>query len=630
MRSDDRVPHGTAAIIAARPRLYSRAVRSCDRISALVLAGLLAATPWSGAAGEEAGGDRTPAAAATFHGAAEVVGSRVAPDAASAGRRQVVLTRDEIAALPVTTVHDVLALLPGVGLARRGARGVQGDLNLRGATFEQVLVLVDGVRVNNPQTGHHHLDLFLPASAIERVEVLYGPGSAAYGPDAFGGALNIVTGVPSVDGHVRVGQNSLAGGGLAAPVARGGWLAAEREVHTGFRDNTEHDVNQAAGGWSGALGTMALKVAAAAGSRDFGAHRFYSAAFPDERESTEGELVTARGTLPIGALVLGLSARLSSHRDRFVLDRERPELFENRHRTGGRLLGATLAGEAAGWSWTVGLEGARDDVRSSNLGAHHRVRTAAFAELGRHEGRRRWGVQARVDHQDPWGVFVTAAVGGSWRVGAGAVLRGHVGRAFRAPSFTDLYYVSPATVGDPTLEPEHAWSGEAGLDAGPWSATAFLRRTDDLIDYRLGDDGVWRAANLGRVRTAGVEVSAALPVAGPLRWQRVGVVWLDSELDVDPSRSRYALAHPRLEAAWSGAAALGAAVEAGWAVRFRDPAGGGRWLAVDVRLGRRILEGVTLSVEASNLLDREVEELHGVPLPGRWVSATLAWRPEGR
>lgn len=605
-------------------------MRSCDRISGLALAGLLATAFWSGAAEGEAGDDATPAAAATFHGAAEVVGSRVAPDAASAGRRQVVLSRDEIAALPVTTVHDVLALLPGVGLARRGARGAQGDLNLRGATFEQVLVLVDGVRVNSSQTGHHHLDLFLPASAIERVEVLYGPGSAAYGPDAFGGAVNIVTGLASPEGHARVGQNGLAGGGLAFPLVHGAWLAAEREVHTGFRENTEHDVNQAAGGWSGALGPLRLKVSAAAGARDFGAHRFYSRAFPDERESTAGELLTAHGTLPLGGLVVGVTARIGSHRDRFVLDRERPELFQNRHRTGGRLLGATLAGNAAGARWTVGAEAARDDIRSSNLGIRHRLRTAAFAELGRHDGRRRWGVQARVDHQEPWGAFVTAAAGGSWRTAGGAVLRGHLGRGFRPPSFTDLYYDSPTTVGDPALEPEHAWSGEAGVDVGSWSATAFLRRTDDLVDYRLGDDGVWRAANLGRVRTAGIEVAAALPAAGKLRWQRLGVVWLDSGLDVDPSRSRYALTHPRLEAAWSGAAAVGAGFEGGWAVRFRDPSDGGAWLTVDLRLGRRILEGVTLSVEAANLLDRDVQELHGVPLPGRWVSATLAWRPEGR
>ena len=128
----------------------------------------------------------------TFHGTTEVVASRVSDDPAEAGRREVLLTRDEIAALPATTLQEVLALLPGVGLSRRGARGVQGDLNLRGSTFEQTLVMVNGIRVNSPQTGHLTLDLFLPVAAIDRIEVLYGSGSAVHGPDAFGGAINIV------------------------------------------------------------------------------------------------------------------------------------------------------------------------------------------------------------------------------------------------------------------------------------------------------------------------------------------------------------------------------------------------------------------------------------------------------
>ena len=137
-----------------------------------------------------------PPKPATFHGSTEVVASRVLSEPAAAGRREVVLTREEIARLPVSSVAEVLALIPGAGLSRRGARGVQGDLNLRGSTFEQALVMVNGMRINNPQTGHHHLDLFLPLAAVERVEVLFGSGSALYGPDAFGGAVNIVTSAP--------------------------------------------------------------------------------------------------------------------------------------------------------------------------------------------------------------------------------------------------------------------------------------------------------------------------------------------------------------------------------------------------------------------------------------------------
>jgi iron complex outermembrane receptor protein len=566
----------------------------------------------------------------TFEGTSEVVASRIVSDPADAGRREVLVTRDEIAALPVTTVQDVLAMLPGVGLARRGARGVQGDLNLRGSTFEQALVMVNGVRVNNPQTGHHHLDLFVPLAAIERVEVLYGSGAAVHGPDAFGGAINIVTAPPGTAVWARFGDHDLAGGGVAGSFGRGLWAAVEREVHTGFRDNTEADVNQLAGGWSWRRDATSVDVVVAGGSRDFGAHAFYSARFPDERESTDGRLVTVRATTPLGldGPRLDTSLRLGSHRDDFILDRARPDWFRNRHRTDGALVSAVLRSDASSWRWAAGVEGAREKLESTNLGDRHLVRTAVFGELAGDLGPVTLSLQARADHQDDWGTEPTWGVGGSWRVADGWRLRAHVGTSFRVPSFTDLYYTSPSTVGNPDLEPEAGRTAELGVDIGALALTVFDREADPIIDYLLGDDGVWRATNAGRVTTRGVEAAVVLPTWGRLRWQRLGAVWLDSDLDVDPVRSAYALAHPELEAAWTGVVDVGRAWTGGWTVRYRQPREAGSWATLDLRVGRRILEAFELTLEASNVFDRDLTELHGVPLPGRWVSVTASWRPE--
>jgi iron complex outermembrane receptor protein len=491
-------------------------------------------------------------------------------------------------------------------------------------------VLVNGVRVNNPQTGHHHLDLFVPLAAVERIEVLYGSGAAVHGPDAFGGAINIVTAPPSTSAWARFGDHDLAGGGIAGSFGPGLWAAAEREVHTGFRDNTEADVNQLAGGWSWRREEASVDVMVAGGSRDFGAHRFYSARFPDQRESTEGELVTVRASTPlaIDGPYLDGSLRVGSHRDDFILDREDPDWFRNRHRTDGALVSGVLRSDDGPWRWSVGVEGAREELDSTNLGDRHLVRTAVFAETAGEVGAVTWSVQARADHQDDWGTEPTWGVGGSWRIDDDWRLRAHVGTSFRVPSFTDLYYTSPSTVGNPELEPEQGRSAEVGVDHRSVSVTAFERQADPIIDYLLGDDGVWRAANAGRVTTRGLEVSVTLPRVGRLRWQRLGGAWLDSELDVDPLRSAYALAHPELEAAWTGAVDAGGGWIAGWTVRYRQPQDAGSWATLDLRVGRRMLEAFELTLEASNVFDREITELHGVPLPGRWVSLTAAWRPE--
>ncbi len=273
--------------------------------------------------------------------------------------------------------------------------------------------------------------------------------------------------------------------------------------------------------------------------------------------------------------------RLDRHEDDFILDRHRPDWFHNHHVTTGGLVDIALRGRWLSWKWAAGVEAARDDIESSNLGDHRRNRNALFAEIGRFEGPVTFALQGRVDFQDPWGQVTTGAFGGRWRLSPTLALRGSFGSSFRAPSFTDLYYQSPSTVGNADLEPERGHTLEIGLEGSRFSLTLFRRQADPIIDYLLGDDGVWRAANLGRLTTDGVEAAYTLPAAGIFAWQRFGATWLSSDLDVDPARSRYALSHPRLEAAWTGVLQPGTGL-AGRLGRDLPRSGGPRFLG---RLG---------------------------------------------
>src|SRR5688500_13226430 len=111
----------------------------------------------------------------------------------SVTRSLTVITREQLEMLPVHTVADALRLLASVDVRARGERGVQSDFAVRGANFGQMLVLVDGVRLNDAQSGHHNGDIPVPLDAVERIEVLYGPGSSLFGADAFGGTVNVIT-----------------------------------------------------------------------------------------------------------------------------------------------------------------------------------------------------------------------------------------------------------------------------------------------------------------------------------------------------------------------------------------------------------------------------------------------------
>ncbi len=575
--------------------------------------------------GPAASGQTPPA----FEGRVDVAASRL-PASEVPARPTVVLTRADIARLPVASVPELLLYLAGAGLARRGVAGIQSDVQLEGATFEEVAVLVDGVRVNDPQTGHFDLDIPLPLEAVERVEILPGPGSAVHGPDAFGGVIAITTGAPeAARARVGLGGHGRALGSLSAPLGAGAWAAVTRDSSRGYRPDTDYGLTRGAAGWSGQAADWKLHLTAAGDGQRYGAWAFYSTAFPDEWEQTSTALLTAVASRPVGGAELTLRAGARRHDDDFVLDRDVPAFYRNRHRTRSGELQAALNGTLGAIDWGAGAEGERQVLTSSRLGDHDRNRGALFGEAAYREGRLRLGLQFRADHMERLGWEPSPALGAQLDLGGGWSLAAHRGRSFRLPSFTDLYYVSPATVGNPGLHAERAWTDELALRLPAGSmlveVSTFRRLAHDLIDYVLDDAGVYRATNYAHAVTTGAMASLLLPDQGALSGLRLGAAWLHSRIEVDPSRSRYALAHPRLELTASGSLALPWRMGADLAARFREPQTRGSYLVVDARLRRPLAEGIAAEVEASNLLARSYEEMDGIPMPGRWVTVSLTW-----
>lgn len=565
-----------------------------------------------------------------IHETVRVVAARI-PLEAAAPRRVIVLEREDIARLPVRDVQELLAWVAGAGVARRGGFGIQSDVNLRGATFEQVAVLVDGVRVNDPQTGHFSLDVPLPIAAIERVEVLLGPGSAAHGPDAFGGVVAITTAAAATGVRLRIGEHHLADAEATLALPGGIWVSGGRATSTGFRPGAEFGLTRASAGFAGDVGGWRTAVTTGWDDKKFGALGFYSSRFPDQREATSTALAVASATrsVAIGRLTVRAGAR--QHRDFFVLDRARPDWYANRHRTRSGSLGVEFAGQHGSVAWVAGTEGETQTIDSTRLGDHDRRRLALFAEGGLHHGAWRVHLQGRGDRLGETGWEFSPGLGIGFETASGLVLGGHVGRSFRQPSFTDLYYRSPATVGNPALASERAWTWEASVTVPLGGVLAdgavFRRDARGLIDYLRDDTGVDRAVNHARAITTGLEFGFAARPGGVVEQVRFGTAWLRSEIDADLARSRYALAHPRFEASVTAAVRLPAQLRATVAGRFRVPQSRGSYALVDLRIERPIGLGLTLGVDVSNALDRSFVEFDGVPMPGRWAAVTLGWRP---
>lgn len=565
-----------------------------------------------------------------------VSATRIPREFAALGRRVVVLDSAAIAERAATSIVELLASLPGLHPRSRGPSGVQTDLEMGGASFSQVLLLVDGMRVNDPQTGHHNLNLPLRPEDLQRVEVVYGAGSSIHGPDAFGGVINLVPRRQPAR-HFQLGTRwgrSLDDSGAVAlgseATLRYGWngprgslsFVAGKDRSGGYREETDFDIDRFFVDGRLAVGGGQLGLHTGLEDKGFGANGFY-APYPS-REWTRAWVLGGRFQRPLpSGRELNVRVHYRRHRDRFVLTVADPSLYENRHLSERASVESHLdlfRGDAA--YLIAGGEVTREGLESSNLGDHVRYRGALFTEYSGLFGRFGLGAGARLDRSGSYPQELSPSLRLSYALSS-AQLHASVGRGFREPSFTELYYRDPANVGNPDLEAERAWSWEAGLALRPMAellaqTALFARYEDDLIDYiRPVGNSLWAASNLGRVRTLGTQVDLSYGGKGAVRWN-LGYTWYHKTRVLNRGyESKYVFTHPRHRVLVGLSHPLVKGFSSRWQFSFRESGRGDDYGLVDLVLSRRFRYG-RVQGRVRNLADERYEDVSGVPMPGRW------------
>ena len=552
-------------------------------------------------------------------------------------RTLTVITREQIDALPAHSIADVLRLTASVDVRARGIRGVQTDFAVRGANFGQMLVLVDGVRLNDAQSGHHNGDIPVALGDVERVEILHGPGSALFGADAFGGTVNVVTRrrVDRPTLQVQGGTFGLAGGRGEAGFERGSirqtfGVASERS--SGFiYDRDYANVIARARTSVGDKSTVSFAFQ----RKEFGANNFYGGNAPS-REWTNQTLIS--GDHQFGATAgWTFTARGSyrTHGDHFIFNQENPALSDNRHRTHAVLGEVAASRRVRSGTVTIGVESGGDWIRSTNLGNHDLGRISAFGEW-RHEISRRVQVDGalRVDRYSQFGASWNPSAGIGWWVADSVRLRASAARAFRVPTFTERYYSDPANLARADVEPETAWAGEGGADVflrHGWmlQATFFGRADSDVIDWlRPTVADRWQTFNVRDVDTLGFEIGAQKTFA---RGAFVSAQFTAVDLDAAAvtQLSKYVLDYAPRSFTAAGLLPLPAAVSVAPRIEYRRrsrPTGTSDYALFDLRVSRRMARHIELFVEGSNLFDQEYQEIAGVRMPGATAAIGLALR----
>jgi len=570
-----------------------------------------------------------------------VTSSRIPTALSSSLRTLTVLDRDMIASSGAQSVEELLETSAGIDIRSRGPLGVQSDVSIRGAGFEQTLVLIDGVKISDPQTAHHNLNLPVSPDNIERIEILKGSGSKLYGPNAFGGVINIITRKAlhqSTTLKLKGGEHGLFEGSasISLPVNHTtNLISISKKQSDGYRHNTDFDITNLFYKSTLKTGRSDLGFSSGYTVKDFGANGFYSLNYPNQREDTRTLFVNTSADFQRQWGWISARFNWRRHKDHYLLDYQNSKFYENNHTTDVIQADIQTTIIQKYMKHNIGVEFGQDAIRSNNLGNHERFRSGLY-----YEGQFR--LMSTVDisagasayHYSGWGWNFWPGIDIGYNINEKFRWTGSVGRAFRVPTFTELYYNSPADLGNTKLKPESAWTLEQNLLYSTTriqsSAAVFYRRGNNLIDWvKSADDDPWQALNIAVIRTYGLEYYLSLspksaPISAFIRNVSFSYAYLHNDKSISSYQSKYLLNSLRhqLITTISFTELLG--IKNRWAFRFEDRLHQNSHIVIDTHLTRTI-GSLSLSFSVTNLFDADYADFSGIPMPGRWIRCGIEY-----
>lgn len=596
--------------------------------------------------------------------------------ASQTGRNIVVIKGERFAQLPVHSLDQLLRYLPGIELQARGPFGSQSDIALRGGTFQQVLVIVDGVRVNDANTGHFTANIPIAPGEIDRIEILKGASSALYGSDAVGGVINIITKTFAGKSAVQKLETAaqFTGGEYGFYGVNAGLYSSKGKTSVGggiLSNNTAGQPQRGVRGFVNATTVSAsvghrftdkwsLAFRSAYDRRKFAAQNFYTSSAADTAQET---LKTFWNQLQLlyGAAnnALRLQLGYKSLQDSFAFNSSTPS---NQNKTS--LWQALLTNErklGAKTTLTPGVQFINKKITSNDRGNHNVSLAAAFLMLNQQFGDNLFiAPAARLEWNERAGWEAVPQMALSYRAST-FQLRGSAGKTIRDADFTERFnnYNKPLVaagqrLGNPDLVAERSFSYEAGGDyffsnAVKLSGSFFQRRHKNLIDYvltaaaaiphnaNLVANGTYAfAKNIAAVTTTGYEadVQFSKSVSNNSNvWATLGLVWLHDESS-SGMPSLYVSSHARFQSNFTASYVhkrFALSVNGLYKKRQQQKASSAAVVPVssDYVLLNAKAEGFVIKNKLSafagvdNVLNRKYTDLLGAQMPGRWFTAGI-------
>lgn len=574
-------------------------------------------------------------------------GNTISIPFSESSRNVQIISKNMINNQPAQSIPEILSYAPGVDIRQRGPVGVQADIGIRGGTFEQTLILLNGIKLTDPQTGHHIMNIPISIDNIQQVEVLKGPGARVFGQNAFAGAVNFITKIPD---QRKLGLRAYGGSfgsyGFNASVALPSksykqFLSLGRDASDGYQHNTDYGINNIFYQSELPVGQGALGLIFGLTDRKFGANGFYAS--PDYTEQYE-EVRTSLTSLDYKQTFDNFEIKPRIYwrwnRDKYLFIRNKPGAYQNLHKTntlgveinntyhnslGISGFGLEFRKEMINGDWVRG-----GNESKSNLDGFERNNFGFYANQKFNMGNRfdiTPGVYLNWYSDFGWNAF--PGIDAGFQLSDKVRIYGNIGQSYRVPTFYDQYYSSPVEQGNPDLKPEDAFTYETGIryinNGMSMDINYFVRDASQLIDWVYDTtDSLWRSQNFANVTTSGLEISWSIDFLKLIDKDflvnsvMVSYNFLDQKMDnPEDIQSRYSLENIRNQIIVGVDHKILGKLKNSFKIRYIDRVEQSPYYLLDDRLSYEQNSRLKIFLEATNLTDQKYTEVM-TQMPGRW------------
>ena len=563
-----------------------------------------------------------------------------------------VVSKEEIINSPANNVAELLQQVAGIDIRRRGTSGMQADLYIRGGGFDQTLLLIDGIKVEDPQTGHHTMNMALPIEVIERIEIIKGAASRIYGQNAFTGAINIITSKVAEDMvSIKLEAGSYEQQNASVTISKkiqdqSVLFHYSNNSSEGHKYNTDYKNENYFLKNSFQIKGQLIDMMSSFNERKFGANGFYASPEAiDQYEETQASLLGFSTKIVKENLIIKPKLYWKRNQDMYVYLRHNPAVYRNLHisnKVGFEVNGSYKSGLG---STGFGLDVSSVKLSSNNLGNRNRTMVNLFLEQQVKFADEKIDltpgvafsyfsdVSTNMNYQSNFfrNFFAYPGLDIGYQINDDIKFYSNIGYTYRVPTYTDLYYNSPTTIGNDNLNPEKALTQEFGArydkNGLNINFVVFNRDASDVIDYVKNiESAPWEAFNIREINTTGYEVDLSYDFyLGAFLKQSINIGYTNIKDDLkqtDFGFSRYALNSLKNHITTSYSFEIKKNLNSSIVYKYAERSFGENYSVMDLKLNYT-LKNYKISLTGNNLFDAIYSETNLVEMPGRNILVGL-------